>query len=76
MSDHDMVRRQTVRRQLVALGIEPGGVLVVHTAFSKVAPVAGGPVGLIRALREVVGPRGTLVMPSMTDDDDHPFDRR
>ena len=25
--------------QLLALGVRPGGVLVVHTAFSKVAPV-------------------------------------
>jgi len=29
---------------------------------------------LIAALRTAVGPGGTLVMPSMTDDDDHPFD--
>lgn len=48
--------------------------LVVHTAFSKVAPVEGGPEGLIAALREALGPDGTLVMPSMSDDDDHPFD--
>lgn len=63
-------------RQLAALGVESGSVLVVHTAFSRVAPVAGGPRGLIEALQQAVGPRGTLVMPSMTDDDDHPFDRR
>ena len=45
--------------------------LVVHTAFSKVGPVEGGPRGLIDALRAVLGPDGTLVMPSMGDDDDH-----
>lgn len=61
-------------RQLLDLGVEPGGVLLVHTSFSKVRPVEGGPVGLIAALREALGPEGTLVMPSMTDDDDHPFD--
>jgi aminoglycoside 3-N-acetyltransferase len=60
--------------QLRELGVEPSGVLVVHTAFSKVAPVEGGPEGLIAALREVLGLEGTLVMPSMSDDDDHPFD--
>jgi aminoglycoside N3'-acetyltransferase len=49
-------------------------VLIVHTSFSRVAPVEGGPEGLIGALRSVLGPDGTLVMPSMTDDDDHPFD--
>lgn len=60
--------------QLRALGVEPGAVLVVHTAFSRIAPIEGGPPGLIRALREALGPDGTLVMPSMSDDDEHPFD--
>jgi aminoglycoside 3-N-acetyltransferase len=63
-----------ITRQLLALGVEPGSVLVVHTAFSRVAPVEGGPHGLIEALQAAVGPTGTLVMPSMSDDDEHPFD--
>lgn len=62
-------------RQLRALGVRPGGVLLVHTAFSRVRPVGGGPTGLVEALRAAVGPAGTLVMPAMTDDDDHAFDR-
>lgn len=33
-----------------------------------------GPAGLIAALREALGPDGTLVMPSMSSDDDTPFD--
>jgi aminoglycoside 3-N-acetyltransferase len=39
-----------------------------------VRPVENGPAGVVAALREAVGPRGTLVMPSWTGDDDHPFD--
>jgi aminoglycoside 3-N-acetyltransferase len=66
----------TLRDQLLALGVEPGGVLVVHTSFSKIAPIDGGPAGLIEALLSAVGPSGTLVMPSMSDDDEHPFDPR
>jgi aminoglycoside N3'-acetyltransferase len=62
--------------QLLESGIAPGGVLLVHTAFSRIGPVEGGPHGLIAALRTALGPRGTLVMPSMSDDDDHPFDPR
>jgi aminoglycoside 3-N-acetyltransferase len=50
------------------------GALLVHCAFSKVKPVEHGPEGLIVALQAAVGPGGTLVMPSMTDDDDQPFD--
>ena len=30
--------------------------------------------GLIAALQTALGPEGTLVMPSMSSDDDHPFD--
>jgi aminoglycoside N3'-acetyltransferase len=59
--------------QLLALGVEPGGVLLVHSSFRNVRPVAGTPERLIEALREALGPDGTLVMSSMSDDDDHPF---
>jgi aminoglycoside 3-N-acetyltransferase len=68
------VSEDTIVGQLLDLGVERGRVLLVHTSFSKIGPVAGGPEGLIRALLTAVGPRGTLVMPSMSDDDDHPFD--
>lgn len=62
--------------QIRELGVTAGRVLLVHTSFSKVGPVENGPLGLIRALQAVLGPNGTLVMPSMTDDDDQPFDPR
>ncbi|HEU4648338.1 MAG TPA: AAC(3)-IV family aminoglycoside N-acetyltransferase [Gemmatimonadales bacterium] len=66
--------RAEVAAQLRALGVRPGGGLLVHTAFRAVRPVAGGPLGLIDALRDAVGPGGTLVMPSWSGDDDVPFD--
>jgi aminoglycoside N3'-acetyltransferase len=57
--------------ELRALGVRPGGVLLVHTALSK---VGSSPGGVIEALLAAVGATGTLVMPSMADDDDVPFD--
>lgn len=66
--------RREVTRQLLALGVQPGSVLVVHTAFSRVAPIEGGPLGLIEALERALGPSGTLVTPSMSNDDEVPFD--
>ena len=60
--------------QLGTLGVAPGGVLVVHSSFRAVGPVAGGPLGLLAALRAALGPSGTLVMPSWTGDDEAPFD--
>ena len=65
---------EAVAAQLRALGVQPGQTLQVHTSFSKAGPIEGGPLGLIEALRAAIGPGGTLVMPSMSDDDDHPFD--
>ena len=58
---------EEIARQLVALGVRRGGVLLVHTSFRAVRPVAGGPLGLIDALGAALGPSGTLVMPTMTD---------
>ena len=61
-------------KQILDLGVIPGSVLLVHCSFSKVKPVENGPLGLIAALQTALGPEGTLVMPSMTDDDEIPFD--
>lgn len=63
-------------QQLLDIGVTPGGVLLVHCAFSKLKPVENGPVGLIVALQSALGANGTLVMPSMSDDDNQPFDAR
>src|SRR5690606_6379738 len=63
-----------VAEQLRELGVRAGGVLLVHTSFRAVRPVAGGPDGLITALRTALGPDGTLVLPSWTGSDDEPFD--
>jgi aminoglycoside 3-N-acetyltransferase len=70
----ETISARRLTRQLLALGVPPGSTLLVHCAFSKVQPVEDGPLGLISALQDALGPDGTLVMPSMTDDDDHPFD--
>jgi aminoglycoside 3-N-acetyltransferase len=67
--------RAGVTSQLQALGVRAGGVLLVHTSFRAVGPVEGGPLALIGALGEALGPQGTLVMPTMTDGE-APFDPR
>lgn len=66
--------RDEVAAQLRALGVRAGGVLLVHTRFRAVRPVAGGPGGLIGALGDALGPDGTLVMPSWHGDDEAVFD--
>src|SRR5215208_6023026 len=69
------VGTEEVTRQLHALGVERGGILLVHTSFRAVRPCEGGPAGLVAALRAALGPDGTLAMPSWTGSDEEPFDR-
>jgi aminoglycoside 3-N-acetyltransferase len=71
-----MTLAERIAEDLVSLGIGGDGVLVVHTAFSTFGGRAGTPADLIAALRMAAGARGTLVMPSMSDDDEQPFDRQ
>ena len=58
-------------RDLRGLGVQAGGILLVHTALSR---VTSSPHELIEAMHHAVGSDGTLVMPSMADNDDLPFD--
>lgn len=60
--------------QLQALGVDRGGILLVHMSYRAVRPVEGGPEGVIDSLLAAVGETGTVVMPSWTDDDDAVFD--
>jgi aminoglycoside 3-N-acetyltransferase len=51
---------------LWALGVRPGGILLVHSSLSSLGHVAGGARSVIQALIESVGPGGTLVLPAHT----------
>lgn len=52
---------------LTSLGVRAGGVLMVHSALSSLGHVEGGPDTVIAALRQALGPGGTLVMPAFRD---------
>lgn len=53
-----------VFRQLQACGIKAGDAVLVHSSFSKIGFVAGGPRIIVDALLEVIGAEGNLLMPS------------
>ncbi len=53
-------------RDLLALGVRPGGVLLVHSSLKSLGPLAGGPEAVIAALRDALGPGGTLVLPALS----------
>jgi aminoglycoside 3-N-acetyltransferase len=53
-------------RDLEALGVAVGRVLLVHASMRALGPIEGGASTLAAALRDVLGARGTLVAPAHT----------
>ncbi|WP_246082927.1 aminoglycoside N(3)-acetyltransferase [Nonomuraea diastatica] len=51
---------------LTALGVEYGQVLLVHSSLRSLGHVEGGEGAVVSALRGVLGPDGTLVVPTGT----------
>ncbi|MFI1721080.1 aminoglycoside N(3)-acetyltransferase [Streptomyces sp. NPDC020489] len=53
--------------RLRALGVEKGMTLLLHSSLRAVGPVRGGGATVLRALRDALGPEGTLVVPTFTE---------
>ncbi|MFJ4270645.1 aminoglycoside N(3)-acetyltransferase [Streptomyces coelicoflavus] len=63
-----LVTRGTLAAGLRELGVRTGDTLLAHTSLSSLGWVCGGPVAVVRALLDVLGPDGTLVVPTQTGD--------
>jgi aminoglycoside 3-N-acetyltransferase len=53
-----------VRAALRRAGVRRGSILTVHASLSRFGYMLGGPATLVQALLDLLGPRGTLVMPT------------
>ena len=53
--------RTSLCRDLRRLGVSAGDVLMVHASLRSVGPVIGGAATVVEALRDAVGPAGTIL---------------
>lgn len=72
MPARSFATRDSIGDDLRALGLEAGSTLLVHASMRAVGWVCGGPVALVQALFDVLGPDGTLVVPTFTADNRDP----
>jgi len=58
--------RERITKTLRELDLSTGDLVCVHSSFSSLGYVEGGPGTLIEALEEVVGTSGTIMMPTFS----------
>ena len=58
-----IVTKSEIIRGLKKLGLCRGNIVIVHSSLSSIGKVDGGPETVIKALIEVVGTKGTVMMP-------------
>ncbi len=58
--------RGEVARDFRALGLPSDAVYLVHSSLRRVGALQGGPKTLVDAMRDVCGPRSTIVVPTFT----------
>ncbi|HLP32184.1 MAG TPA: AAC(3) family N-acetyltransferase [Bacteroidia bacterium] len=67
-NSNNAITKEQVIADLVKLGLKKGDSVLVHSSLSKMGYVEGGPVTVIDAITETIGPEGTLMFPTF------PFD--
>lgn len=64
--------RASLAADLTALGLREGDTVLVHSSLRAVGWVPGGRVAVTQALLDVLGPAGTLVVPTQTMENSDP----
>jgi aminoglycoside 3-N-acetyltransferase len=64
LDPRQLLSKAQLVRDLRALGLERGMDVMVHSSLSAIGRVRGGAETVVDALREAIGARGTLLMPS------------
>jgi aminoglycoside 3-N-acetyltransferase len=63
-----LLTRGSLARDLRALGVARAQILLVHASMRRIGRVSGGATNVVDALRQVLGPDATLVVPTFTAD--------
>ncbi|MBN2004309.1 MAG: AAC(3) family N-acetyltransferase [Anaerolineae bacterium] len=58
--------RERIAADLLTLGVQPGGALLVHSSFRALGPVPAGLEEAIQGLLLALGAQGTLLFPALT----------
>ncbi|WP_406250371.1 aminoglycoside N(3)-acetyltransferase [Microbacterium sp. M] len=72
MDTRTLQTRGSLAEDLQGLGLRPGRTVLVHSSLRSLGWVCGGSQAVIMALLDVLGPSGTLVVPTQTSDNTDP----
>ncbi len=64
ISENKIVTKENIINQLESIGINKGDSILLHSSLSKIGFVENGPHALINAFIDVIGSKGTLMMPA------------
>lgn len=54
------------KSDLMALGVRPGDTILMHSSYKALGGVKDGAAGIFKALTELLGPEGTLILPALS----------
>lgn len=57
---------ERIAAELLTIGLQPGGVVMVHSSFRSLGLVPGGAETVVRGLLRALGSDGTLLMPALS----------
>lgn len=60
------MKREQIAEALQTLGLEAGHIVFVHSSLSSIGYIEGGADAVVDAFLDVLGPTGTLVVPTFT----------
>lgn len=66
--------RQSIAEDLLRLGLRQGDLVLLHSSLKSLGWVVGAAPTVVLALLDVLGPDGTLVVPTQTGDNSDPKD--